>query len=161
MSLVLPKKVHVTDCLETLIGRDAGLRPAEAPSDLSEPAPGSYLTMLSNDEGEVEGAIVVNLAAALHLGGTMIMLPVGALQEQAAEDKASEAVVDALGEIFNNLRGLINKTGDNPHTVPSPINMLWPLLEREENAWLAKAEERLDYTGQTPFGPGWLAIAAR
>lgn len=157
MSIALPDATNVTDLLEMLVGKPSGLDPEGGELDVLAPPPGTYISYLVDGEGTRLGAILADLSAALHLGGSMIMLPESALKEEAAKGEATEAIVDAIGEIFNNVRGLVNRFEKNPHVKPGdPV--LVSSLDPAEAALLATSTKSLSLSGETPYGPGHVLL---
>jgi len=138
-----------------------GSRPPLAPGpslDLTYPAPGTYVTWLKGADGQVEGAIFSDLAASLYLGGELLMMPQPALQEMMAACEASDAVLDALGEVFNNVRALLNRIEMNPHVTPTdPVIYEAP----DPDSWVLKPSRRVDLRGNTSFGPASLTLLSR
>ncbi|MCP4571658.1 MAG: 2'-5' RNA ligase family protein [bacterium] len=153
MSITLPDAINVTQLLEMLVGKPSGLVRGGGELDVTQAPAGTYVSFLVDSEGNKVGAIVADLTAALHLGGSMIMLPEGALKEEQARGQAPESVVDAIGEIFNNLRALVNRNDRNPHVTPSDPVLLADTAPGDV-ARLGEAAKSLTLGGATPFGQG-------
>jgi len=160
-SLILPKARDVVDFAKLLIGRNPMLAPASTPLDLAAPPPATFITHLVNNEEQVTGAIVADLAAVLFLAGSLIMMPDHSLKEQFEGGEASEGVIDALDEIFNNLRGLLNKIEDNSHVKPLPCSPYVTPSAEHDHFWVLEPAGRLDLAGSFPFGPGHLLFLSR
>jgi hypothetical protein len=160
MTLTLPEPKAVLDLLTMFIGDRPPLAPGEG-ADLRQPTVGTYVTWLKTAEGVVEGAIITDLPASLYLGGGLIMMPEPTLRDMLKEGQASEAVLDGLSEIFNNMRGQLNRIAMNPHvspTVPAPYA---PPAADAPEGWIYGAPKRFDLRGQTAFGPATLTVLGR
>lgn len=160
MTLTLPEPKAVLDLLEMFIGDRPPLAPGTAP-DLTRTSYGTYVCWLKGADGNVEGAFFVDLSAALFIGGGLIMMPEAALTEQFKSGKVSEAVLDGLSEIFNNLRGQLNRIELNPHVTPTDAVLYQPPAEDAPEAWVFQPKGRIDLTGMTAFGIGTLTLLAR
>lgn len=157
MTLTLPQPKAVLDLLSMFIGSRPPLAPGPS-LDLTYPAPGTYVTWLKGADGQVEGAIFSDLAASLYLGGELLMMPQPALQEMMAAGEASDAVLDALGEVFNNVRALLNRIEMNTHVTPTdPVIYEAP----DPDSWVLKPSRRVDLRGNTSFGPASLTLLSR
>lgn len=160
MTLTLPEPKAVLDLLSMFIGG----RPPLAPSrgmDLTMPGYGTYVCWLKDADGAVEGAILTDLAASLFIGGGLIMMPEAALREMQNRGEVSEAVLDGLGEIFNNVRGLLNRIKMNPHVTPTDPEPFNPPAVDSQLGWLYTTERRIDLHGHTVFGPATLTLIGR
>lgn len=157
MTLTLPQPKAVLDLLSMFIGSRPPLAPGPS-LDLTYPLPGTYVTWLQGADGQVEGAIFSDLAASLYLGGELLMMPQPALDEMMASGEASDAVLDALGEVFNNVRGLLNRIELNAHVSPTD-----PVLYEAPapGDWVLQPSRRLDLRGNTKFGPASLTLLSR
>lgn len=160
MTLTLPQPKAVLDLLSMFIGSRPPLAPGPS-VDLTYPLPGTYVTWLQGADGRVEGAIFSDLATSLYLGGELLMMPQPALQEMMNSGEASEAVLDALGEVFNNVRGLLNRIEMNPHVSPTDPVIYEALEPGDPNAWVLQPSRRIDLRGNTKFGPGTLTLLSR
>ena len=112
-------------------------------------------------DGTVEGAIFIDLSAALYLGGGLIMMPEAALCDMLSQGEVSEAVLDGLSEIFNNLRGLMNRINMNPHVSPTDPVAYEPPADDAPEAWILDSTKRVDLRGQTAFGPSTITLVGR
>ncbi len=160
MTITLPESKAVLDLLSMFIGSNPVLRQGQGP-DYSCPAPGTYITHLKNAEGAVEGAIITDLAATLYIGGGLIMMPEAGLKDMWASGEASEAILDGVGEIFNNVRALLNKIELNPHVNPTEPCLLPGNLAGTDDEWIMNPGKRVDLTGPTVFGIGTMTILGR
>ncbi|MBK9305115.1 MAG: hypothetical protein IPM94_14915 [bacterium] len=138
----------LVDTLDRTMGHPTGLRltPAGAPWDPASAPGGAWRIPLLDDGGEEAGAVVADLGAVVLLGGWLIMLPPGSMQEQIAAGQPSEQVREAYAEVVNVLRGEINNTGLNPHVVPGPLAPY-----EDGPAWQAAPANRLDLHAETGF----------
>jgi hypothetical protein len=160
VTLTLPEPQAVLDLIETFIGNRPNLRAGEGP-DLSQPQDGSYITYLKGPDGSIEGAIVTDLAATLALGGELIMMSDAERAEMYRGGRASEAVLDGLGEICNNLRGLLNRIAVNPHVTPLEPQLYEVPIAIEDVGWVLAPSHRVDFVGETAFGDGYLTLLGR
>lgn len=136
----------LVDTLDRTLGHPTGLRlapPGESWDPASAPAAAWRIPLL-DDAGEEVGAVVADLGAVVLLGGWLIMLPPGSMQEQVAEGSPSEQVREAYAEVVNVLRGEINNTRLNPHVVPGPLAPYG-----DGPAWQAAPANRLDLRADT------------
>ena len=160
MSLKLPNTADVIEILEMMIGESPRLAAGDG-VDLAAPPAGTSVSWLATDDGEVLGAIVATLPVAVFLGGTMIMIPAGAQEDQVNAGAASEAVVDAMSEINNMLRGLLNTFRMNTHVSPSKLADFAPPAADDANAWVLNPAQRLDLSGRFPCGTGCMTLLSR
>ncbi len=160
MTLALPDTKAVLDLLSMFIGERPPL--ADGPGiDLAVPPRGTYITWLKGAGGAIEGAIVSDLAASLYLGGELIMMPAPTLMGMKTQGKASDAVLDGLGEVFNNLRGMLNRIEMNPHVTPSEPELYTAPQAGSDAAWILNPSRRVDLRGETPFGVATLGLLSR
>jgi hypothetical protein len=158
--LTLPDTQAVLETLEAFMGDRPALREGEGP-DLAAPARGTYITYLKGPDGNVEGAVVTDLAASLYLGGMLLVVPESELALMARQGEASEAVLDGLSEIVNDLRGLLNQIAMNPHVTPTepvPYSVPGP---GDDAGWVLTPSRRVDFGGDTAFGRGYLTLLGR
>jgi hypothetical protein len=160
VTLTLPEPKAVLDLLSMFIGSRPPLAPARG-MDLTMPAYGTHVCWLKTADGTVEGAILTDLAASLYIGGGLIMLPEAALREMQNRGEITEAVLDGLGEIFNNVRGQLNRIKMNPHVSPTDPEPFEPPPADGPLGWLYTTERRIDLHGQTSFGPATLTLIGR
>ena len=158
MSLRLPDASEVVLTLKMAIGEKPPLRQGPPAMDLEKPDRRAFISFLRNDGGGVRGAILVDLNAAVFLGGVMIMMPPAGLEEQVGSGDVSEPILDAMAEINNMLRGVINNCGSNEHVTPDGLQPYSPPEPDGRNAWLLSPAVRLDLTGEFPFGSGTMVI---
>jgi hypothetical protein len=160
VTLTLPEPKAVLDLLTMFLGDRPPLAPGEGP-DLRQPTFGTYVTWLKAADGTIEGAILTDIAASLYLGGGLIMMPEAALRDMLSVGAASEAVLDGLSEIFNNLRGQMNRINLTPHVSPTEPVVYEPPADGTPEAWIYDAPKRIDLQGPTAFGPATLTLVGR
>jgi len=160
VTLTLPEPKAVLDLLTMFIGDRPPLAPTQGP-DLTRTSWGTYVCWLKGAEGDVQGAFLVDLPAALYIGGGLIMMPQAALTDMFRQGQISEAVLDGLSEIFNNLRGQLNRIDLNPHVTPTDAVAYEPPAEGSDEAWVYNPRGRVDLSGMTAFGIGTLTLLAR
>jgi len=160
MSLRLPDPLALREIITMIVGEDSPLQPTDRAGDFAAADTGTvYGALLRDDQGTIQGAVLADTAAAVHLGGSMIMIPPGAQQEQWRLGSAEEPVLDALAEVINMLRSVINNVSGNPHVAPDPLAPL-PELAADQ-AWLASPAARVDLAGALPFATARLAVLSR
>jgi hypothetical protein len=160
VTLTLPEPQAVLDLIESFIGSRPTLRAGEGPN-LALPQEGSYITYLKGPDGSIEGAIVTDIATTLYLGGELIMMTDQELAEMYRRGRASEAVLDGLGEILNNLRGLLNRIAVNPHVTPLEPQLYEVPIPIEDIGWVLAPAHRVDFVGETAHGSGYLTLLGR
>jgi hypothetical protein len=112
----LPNLTNVMVCIRQLIGDSATLElvrekytlTAEQLDDLDS-------SMFVDDEGRDRVLALSNLRATIELGGQLLGVPKQAVEEQIKNGRAEDDLVLAMSEIFNNLSGVVNREGTNPH----------------------------------------------
>ena len=159
MAITFPDKKAIFETIELLIGEKPVFKKGEG-WDLSDPPEGAYITFLQGKDYTVEGAIVTDLAATLYIGGKLILLPDSALKDQFNMGEADEPVVEAVTEVINNLRTLYNNIDLNPHVAPTKTFPYQVPAADDFVAWILNPGKRIDYVGQTPYGPGVLTLIA-
>lgn len=160
MTLTLPEPKAVLDLLDMFLGQRPPLAPAQG-MNLEMPPFGTHVCWLVGADGATEGAIFTDLAASLYIGGGLIMMPEAALKDMQNSGQVSDAVLDGLGEVCNNLRGQLNRIGMNPHVSPTdPAPYEAPAADGPRG-WIYQADKRIDLAGQTAFGPTNLTIVGR
>lgn len=157
MSLIFPEPDNVKRLLLSLLGDCPDLEEAGDAPVLSDVKPLLGAVCLDDDGNEV-AILAADLTASVALGGKLMMLPAGQLEEQMSTRVASEVVVDALSEVFNNLTTTLNKESQNQHIRSLPAEALDP---SSESSWWASASHRADYVGEFDLGPGRLILLAR
>lgn len=159
MTLTLPKTQDIMDLIGLLIDEKPEFKKG-AGWDLTQPNPGAYITFLQGRDNAVEGAIITDLPATLYIGGKLILLPEATLMEQMKSGQADEPVVEAVTEVINNLRTLYNNIDLNPHVAPTQTFPYQVPRPDDFVAWILNPTRRIDYVGETPFGPATLTLIA-
>lgn len=159
MSLVFPRQAEIFDLIEMLIGEKPVFKRGES-WDLRKPRPGTYITFLQAKDLDVEGAVITDLAATLYIGGKLILLPPASLRNQFDSGRAEEPVVEAVTEVINNLRTLFNAIDLNPHVAPTKTFPYQVPAADDFVAWILDPGKRIDYMGDTPYGPGTITLIA-
>ena len=159
MALALPQRQDIAKILNILLGKNPEFKEAEA-ADLAQPAQGTYISHLVDDEGHLVGAIVADLTTALYLGGALIMLLEASLKSQLTQGEAPEVVVDGLSEVFNMIRGAINRIGGNLHVGYTNAQLLKGAAG-EDTEWVTSPADRLDLALGSSLGEGKLILLAR
>lgn len=157
MTLTLPDTKEILDLVGLLIDEKPVFRVGQG-WDLTKPKPGSYITFLQGRDNAVEGAIITDLAATLYIGGKLILLPDATLMDQFKSGQADEPVIEALTEVINNLRTLYNNIDLNPHVAPTQTFAYQVPGPDDFVAWILNPSKRVDYVGETNFGPATLTL---
>lgn len=157
MTLTLPETKEIMELVGLLIDEKPVFRVGQG-WDLSKPNPGAYITFLQGRDNAVEGAIITDLAATLYIGGKLILLPEASLKDQFKGGAADEPVVEAVNEVINNLRTLYNNIDLNPHVAPTQTFPYQVPSPEDFVGWVLKPSKRVDYVGDTAFGPATLTM---
>jgi hypothetical protein len=158
MPVTLPDAEEFSDMLGLLLGDPVELSPGEPFGETARDD--VYCSFLSDDGGEVLGAIEADLPAVVYLGGSLIMLPENALRAQAEDGDVSAHVMDAFQEVVNTLRSTLNHIRENPHVSPGPLQMVTEEIAGE-HAWMNEPAETVALEGEFPIGTGRLVVLAR
>ncbi len=158
MALELPPAPKVLAVLGSLLGRDVPLAPGDPAGDILTEG---YSALCLDDDGHPAAALSADLRAAAFLGGTLMMLPSGRLEDSVDAGELDEIVVDALSEVFNNLTVPFNAVPGNSHVASKPASATTQLLGSDDGAWIANASKRLDLSGTVLGGAGHLVLWAR
>ncbi|MEM7446643.1 MAG: hypothetical protein AAF355_00205 [Myxococcota bacterium] len=134
----LPTPVAADNCLEMLVGQRINLEPAE--KALSSQYDTLYHCPLLTDEDVLIGSLVCDIEAGVWLGGTLLMVPEGSIEEQISSKNPSEDVLEALSEVFNTLSSIFNDIEDNPHIRITKLEKFDP----EKYPSLEQPLERID-----------------
>jgi len=140
--LALPPVREIDQALKILIGDKVGVAEVSSKKGpaLEDMVSGYFVSRVSDDEGKVVGLLLADLKATIYLGGGLMMVPQSSMAEQVRAGKASEEVVDALSEIFNNVCALINKIKNNTHVRASTAEPFDPTSE----SWISSPSARRD-----------------
>ncbi|HEX2674017.1 MAG TPA: hypothetical protein VHM25_24240 [Polyangiaceae bacterium] len=134
--LRLPSVAAINESLHALIGDQASVREKRpvvfVPSKLGP----CWVSRLIDDEGHDVGAIVADRAAAIALGGALMLLPESELDAQRALATPSDDILSAMSEVANHLCETVNqRAGGSLQVRVKPIEPLTPgSLEWAERA---------------------------
>ena len=160
MPLTSPDADSLNSLLEMLLGESADVdcREGGDPVDsLAKP----YGSLLLDDNDEVVGVILADLTAAVSLGGQLMMLPVGGLEDQIEENDPTNLVIDAVSEVFNNVTVTMNTIEGNPHVRSRPAKEVQAIISDEGQDWISKAESKTEYTGNFLCGKGKVQVISK
>jgi hypothetical protein len=137
--LRLPSVAAINESLHALIGDQASVREKRpvvfAPSELGP----CWVSRLIDGDGHDVGAIVADRAAAIALGGALMLLPEHEIEAQRMLDTPSDDILGAMSEVANNLCETINQhAGGGLQLRVKPIE---PLLGGSLD-WAVKAADR-------------------
>jgi len=143
------------DTLDRTLGQPAGYNPAPEGPAWDPPAASDdvWRIPLLDDEGTEVGVVVADLRTVVLLGGSLIMLPESSMREQVADGSPSPPVLEAFAEVVNVLRGVVNNTHRNLHTVPGPL-----AAGGAGPGWPDDPKLRLDLVADSPLGPARLSF---
>lgn len=156
----MPSAETVSKLLSSLLGDDYVVKSSDAKANVDDLMKG-FAAICYDDAGNPVGAIVADLVATVSLGGKLMMLPQGGLEDQVDEGKADEMVVEAVSEVFNNLTSTMNRTPGNPHIRSDPATAVAALVGQDSGSWMKTASVRGDYSGEFCCGMGKVAIIWR
>ena len=155
MTFQLPDPQQLSSVLCGLLGTDISLESADSAAEVSGLEPGWGSLLIDDDDNEI-GCIVSDLVSTVSLGGGLLMLPVGGLEDQVEEGEASEMAVSALGEVINVMTKTLNELEGNPHVRSMPAQ---PLAELSEGRpWVQSPSASAGYEGKMLVGNGRIAI---
>ncbi len=160
MALNSPNAESLNSLLEMLLGEDLGVSCAEGGVDLGS-IKKPYGSLLIDDTDEVVGVILADLTAAVSLGGQLMMLPVGGLEDQIDEKDPTALVIDAVSEVFNNLTVTMNTIEGNPHVRSKPTKELASIIADDEQDWISTASQKTEYTGKFLCGDGIVQVISK
>ncbi|MFT7620547.1 MAG: hypothetical protein ACI97A_004204 [Planctomycetota bacterium] len=150
--MIAPNAETVSELFSNLLCEEIEFASAVAVRTVDQSAK-AVACLLIDDDDQTVGAVVADLTAAVSLGGQLMMLPVGGLEEQIEENSPSAIVIDAVSELFNNFTTVVNSLEENPHVRSRVAEDLMSLVEDGED-WLLSADSSTEYTGQFLCGKG-------
>lgn len=161
MSIQFPEVADINKTLGTLLARPVDLAVATAPGPaVSGQSQGYFGSALLDDGGQSRGLFLADMVATVFLGGTLMMMPAGALGQQVRSRKPEPVVIESLSEVLNNLTGLLNYFPENPHLRSDPAGPLASLEGVGE--WMGSPGSRRDLVGKLgDLGEGRLIILMR
>lgn len=110
--LSLPSVNELAKCVVLLVGGDVSAREAAEPLAVNRTTRDCYAAALLDDSEQTVGMILMDLKAAVYLGGTLMMLPKSELESQLRALTPGEDSIAASAEICNALCGAINGAQD-------------------------------------------------
>ncbi len=108
-------EARIQDEVGSLLGADftlvSGDRKLVSKEDIFESRQGKQICAQMDITGEItgKGCLLIGVKDAIRLGGTLIMLPAGELEEVIAREEYSEEIEDSYGEIANIIAGSFTK----------------------------------------------------
>lgn len=110
--LALPPVPELAKCVVLLIGGDVTVQEGDPPLSVNRTTKGCFAASILDDNDQTVGAIVMDLKAAVFLGGTLMMLPRAEIEQQLKSLSPGEDSIAASAEICNALSGAINGSQD-------------------------------------------------
>lgn len=153
MSVHLPEADKVLLLLKSLLGCEVPFTDAGQ----AEPLDSGFGCICNDDDGKPVAAFTADARAGAFLGGRLMMMPVGPLEEAAQSGELDEVLIEALSEVFNNLTVPMNAVEENPHMASTPAIKLDELKGQEAASWLGGAK-RLELQGDVLGGTGRLTV---
>lgn len=137
--LRLPSVAALNESLHALIGDQASVREKHPVAFVPSKLGPCWVSRLIDDEGHDVGAIVADRAAAIALGGALMLLPENEIEAQRALATPSDDILSAMSEVANNLCEAINqRAGGGLQVRVKPIEPLTP----GSLDWAARAADR-------------------
>ena len=152
MLLALPSVGELAKCVALLIGGDVSAREAADEFPVNRTTRDCYAAALLDDNEQTVGMILMDLKAAVYLGGTLMMLPKSELESQLRAHTPGEDSIAASAEICNALAGAINGAQDQ-HVRVGALGK----FEFKSWSWAAQPAERRDL--EDSFGGRTVVLA--
>jgi hypothetical protein len=125
--LRLPSVAAINESLHALIGDQASVREKRPVAFVPSKLGPCWVSRLIDDEGHDVGAIVADRAAAIALGGALMLLPENELEAQRALVTPSDDILSAMSEVANHLCETVNqRAGGSLQVRVKPIEPLTP-----------------------------------
>ena len=137
--LALPSVNELAKCVALLIGGDVSAREAAGELPVNRTTRDCYAAALLDDSEQSVGMILMDLKAAVFLGGTLMMLPKSELESQLRALTPGEDSIAASAEICNALAGAINGAQDQ-HVRVGALGK----FEFKTWSWVAQPADRRD-----------------
>jgi hypothetical protein len=137
--LTLPPIPELTKCVALLIGGDVTAKEADAPLALNRTTRDCYVAGVLDDSDRVVGMILMDLKATVFLGGTLMMLPRGEIEQQLKALTPGEDSIAASAEICNALSGALNGSQEQHVRIGSLQK-----FEFKAWSWVSEPYERRD-----------------
>jgi len=150
--LALPSVGELAKCVALLIGGDVSAQQAAEELAVNRTTRDCYAAALLDDSEQTVGVIVMDLKAAVYLGGTLMMLPKSELESQLRAHTPGEDSIAASAEICNALAGAINGAQDQ-HVRVGALGK----FEFKSWSWVAQPAERRDL--EDSFGGRTVVLA--
>ncbi|MFW5740597.1 MAG: hypothetical protein ACOC1F_09545, partial [Myxococcota bacterium] len=96
-----------------------------------EPSDKMFISDLLDDDDNLVGALMLDMRGANNLGGKLMMIPDGTIDEMIANREVSEETLDGASEVLNTLSSCVNKIRRNPHVRTTPARP-W---EPDQDGW--------------------------
>ena len=112
LQLALPPVSELAKCVVLLIGGDFTVKEGDPPFPVNRTTKDCYAASVLDDHDQTIGVIVMDLKAAVFLGGTLMMLPRAEIEQQLKSLSPGEDSIAASAEICNALSGAINGSQD-------------------------------------------------
>jgi hypothetical protein len=138
LELRLPHVSDLAKCMELLIGGELTAEEAEA-LPVNRTTRDCYAASLMDDTDRAIGLILMDLKATVFLGGTLMMLPRGELEQQLRSFSPGEDSIAASAEICNALSGAINGA-QAQHVRASALEK----FDFRRASWVTDPAERVD-----------------
>jgi hypothetical protein len=151
--LALPSVNELAKCVVLLIGGDVSAREATEELPVNRTTRDCYAAALLDDSEQTVGVILMDLKAAVYLGGTLMMLPKSELESQLRALTPGEDSIAASAEICNALAGAINGAQDQ-HVRVGALGK----FDFKSWSWVAQPADRRDL--EDSFG-GRTAVLSR
>jgi hypothetical protein len=113
--LKFPPIREMVSCMRVLLGDEVDIKKTPLTVDYQQELEQFWISVLIDDDGKEVGAVLANLAATVHLGGVLMMLPESELKAQMRSGEPSEDAIAAMSEVCNNLSGSFNNVQGNMH----------------------------------------------
>lgn len=125
--LRLPPVSALSRFIGQALGDDVTLDETERPASWKRSnMDGLYVSRLVDDTGRDVGAMVVDKAGVVCLGGTLLMLPPATIEAQARHPQPTEDTLEATSEILNILTASINSLPGANHVRCEHLQLLDP-----------------------------------
>lgn len=139
VQLELPTVSELAKCVVLLIGGDVSVKEGDPPFSVNRTTKDCYAASILDDNDQTVGAIVMDLKAAVFLGGTLMMLPRSEIEQQLKSLSPGEDSIAASAEICNALSGAINGSQDQ-HVRAGRLEK----FEFKTWSWVTTAADRRD-----------------
>jgi hypothetical protein len=139
VQLELPPVSELAKCVVLLIGGDVSVKEGEQSFGVNRTTKDCYAASILDDNDQTVGAILMDLKAAVFLGGTLMMLPRSEIEQQLRSLSPGEDSIAASAEICNALSGAINGFQDQ-HVRAGRLEK----FEFKTWSWVTAAADRRD-----------------